>query len=183
MQTSQFWKKDNYLMRSVKASDAEAYYQAFHPLDSEIIRYTACKEIFSYEEVMTFFQKSLQDKDRYLFLIFSEKGEIVGETVINDIDFKLKSANFRIAISQVKNRDKGIGSWATTCTRDFAFEKLNLHRLSLEVFSFNPRAKKCYLKAGFKAEGCLREAILDGDSYADIIPMSILREEWLNIST
>ena len=59
-------------------------------------------------------------------------------------------------------------------TRDFAFEILKLHRLSLDVFSFNTRAEKCYLKAGFKREGVLRDAILNGNVYADDILMSIL---------
>lgn len=58
-------------------------------------------------------------------------------------------------------------------TRDFAFEELKLHRLELDVFSFNPRAEKTYLKAGFKREGVLRDAIIYDDKYADDILMSI----------
>ncbi|WP_081712208.1 GNAT family N-acetyltransferase [[Clostridium] dakarense] len=45
-------------------------------------------------------------------------------------------------------------------TRDFAFKKLNLHRLELDVFSFNHRAEKAYACAGFKREGILRDAIM-----------------------
>lgn len=60
----------------------------------------------------------------------------------------------------------------------FAFEQLYLHRLELDVFSFNPRAEKAYLKAGFKREGVLRDAVKDGDKYADDILMAILEEEW-----
>ena len=63
-------------------------------------------------------------------------------------------------------------------TRGFAFEKLHLHRLELDVFSFNPRAEKAYLKAGFKREGVLRDAVKDGDNYADDILMAILEDEW-----
>lgn len=63
-------------------------------------------------------------------------------------------------------------------TRDFAFEELKLHRLELDVFSFNPRAEKTYLKAGFKREGVLRDAIIYDDKYADDILMSILEDEW-----
>ena len=63
-------------------------------------------------------------------------------------------------------------------TRDFAFAELKLHRLELEVYSFNSRAEKTYLKAGFKREGVKRDAVIDGDKYADIILMSILENEW-----
>lgn len=90
----------------------------------------------------------------------------------------MRCANFRIALYQQTERGKGIGTWATEITRDFAFEKLKLHRLELDVYSFNPRAKRVYLKAGFKRDGVLRDAIMDGDSYADDIIMSILEDEW-----
>lgn len=46
---------------------------------------------------------------------------------------------------------------------------------------FNVRAEKCYLKAGFKREGVLRDAVLNGDEYADDILMSILEDEWREI--
>lgn len=73
---------------------------------------------------------------------------------------------------------KGIGSWVIRMTCGFAFEHLHLHRLELNVFSFNPRAEKAYLKAGFKREGVLRDAVKDGDFYADNILMAILEDEW-----
>ena len=63
-------------------------------------------------------------------------------------------------------------------TRDFAFEHLKLHRLELDVFSFNPRAERAYLRAGFRREGVLRDAIRDGDAYADDILMALLEDEW-----
>lgn len=54
-------------------------------------------------------------------------------------------------------------------------------RLSLEVYSFNPRAEKVYLKAGFKREGVLRDSIRNGEQYADCIFMAILEDEWKEI--
>jgi hypothetical protein len=47
-----------------------------------------------------------------------------------------------------------------------------------DVYSFNPRAEKTYLKAGFKREGVLKDAVKDGDQYADDILMAILEDEW-----
>ncbi|MCH1960117.1 GNAT family N-acetyltransferase [Romboutsia hominis] len=66
-------------------------------------------------------------------------------------------------------------------TRDFAFEKLNLHRLELDVYSFNSRAEKVYLAAGFKREGVLRDAVWNGKEYANDILMAILEDEWKQI--
>ena len=143
-----------------------------------MVRLTGCKEEFTREEVTSFFLKSLEEDDRYFFLIIAPDGKIIGETVINEIDRDLRCANFRIGLYHMAERGKGTGTWATEVTRDFAFEKLKLHRLELDVYSFNPGAEKVYLKAGFKREGVLRDAILDGGKYADDILMSILEDEW-----
>ena len=86
------------------------------------------------------------------------------------------------SVFKSKNCGKGIGSWAIQTTRDFAFCERKLHRLSLDVFSFNIRAKKAYEKAGFRVEGILRDAIWDNGVYADDILMSILEEEWKQIA-
>lgn len=177
-----YWTKNGFTLRLAEETDAENYYlQNFTPLNSQVARLTGCKEQFTKEEVVSFFLKSVRDTTRYLFLIISPKNRIIGETVINEINNKTKSANFRIAIFQPSEQDKGLGTWATEVTRDFAFEVLKLHRLSLDVFSFNSRAEKCYLKAGFKREGILRDAVLNGNEYADDVLMSILEKEWLEL--
>lgn len=111
-------------------------------------------------------------------MIIAPDGRIIGESVINEIDWDLRCANFRIGIFHSTERGKGIGTWTVETTRDFAFENLNLHRLELDVYSFNPKAESVYRKAGFKQEGVLRDAIMDGTNYADDILMSILEDEW-----
>ena len=172
-------EKEGFIIRTAKADDVDNYFnQNYCPLDKEVARLTGCKEEFTKEAVTSFFLKSLEEKDRYFFLIIAPDGRIIGESVINEIDWNLRCANFRIGLYHTTERGKGIGTWATEVTRDFAFEELKLHRLELDVYSFNPRAEKVYLKAGFKREGILRDAVMDGDKYADDILMSILEDEW-----
>lgn len=179
MQADRVWKRDGYVMRSARREDAEAYYeQNYVPLDKDVARFTGCKEVFPREEVISFFLKSVDDRDRYLFLLLAPDGRIIGESVINEIDRDRRCANFRICIFHGTERGKGIGTWMVETTRDFAFEELKLHRLELDVFSFNPRAREAYRKAGFRQEGVLRDAVLDGEEYGDDILMSILEDEW-----
>ncbi len=47
------------------------------------------------------------------------------------------------------------------------------------MYSFNQRAIYAYEKAGFKHEGVLRDAVKDGETYADVILMAILENEWI----
>lgn len=179
MEKTNCFEKNGYILRPARKEDAERYYKEnYNPLDKEVARFTGCKESFTEEEVVGFFLKSLEDGDRYTFLIISPDGRIIGESVINEIDRDLRSANFRIAIFHSKDCGRGIGLWATETTRDFAFREIGLHRLELDVFSFNPRAKRTYEKAGFKIEGVLKDAVSDGEGYADDILMAILEDEW-----
>ena len=176
------WKKNGYTIRMARKEEAEDYYvQNFCPLDKGVVRFTGCKDFFEREEVISSFLKWIDEKERYFFLIIAPDGQIVGESIINEIDWKLRRANFRIAIFRSTERGQGIGTWATRVTRDFAFEELKLHRLDLEVYSFNLRAERTYLKAGFKREGILRDTIMDGEKYADIILMAMLEEDWKKI--
>ncbi len=176
------WTKDGYVLRLAEAADAEEYYrQNFNPLDAEVARLTGCKTEFTHDEVVNFFLQCVEADDRYDFLIIAPDGRIIGESVINEIDWEARSANYRIGIFHSNERGRGIGSWTVKMTRDFAFEKLKLHRLELNVFSFNSNAEKTYLATGFKREGVLREAVWDGKEYADDILMAILEDEWREI--
>ncbi|WP_346887403.1 GNAT family protein [Clostridium sp. UBA1056] len=178
----QVWEKCGFILRLSRTEDAEEYFsQNFNPLDVEVARLTGCKEVFTHDEVVNFFKQCIESDDRYDFLIISPDGRIIGESVINEIDWDARSANFRIGIFNSNERGKGIGSWAIKKTRDFAFEKLKLHRLELDVFSFNLHAEKAYLAAGFKREGVLRDAIWNGKEFADDILMAILEDEWKQI--
>lgn len=177
-------KKNGFLLRAAQKEDAQKYFrQNYDPLDGQVARLTGCNPHFSEDEVIRFFYNALADPDRYDFLIVTEEGNIIGESVINEIDWELRKANFRIAIFHSNICSKGIGSWAIEKTVDFAFENLHLHRLELDVFSFNKRAQKAYLKAGFKIEGVLKDAVKDGDQYADDILMAILEEDWKALKT
>ncbi|WP_347879593.1 GNAT family N-acetyltransferase [Streptococcus suis] len=118
------------------------------------------------------------DPDRFDFMLIVPDGTFIGESVINELDRENNSANFRIVIFDESYLGQGLGSWAVEKTRDFAFEQVSLHRLELEVFSFNPHAKRAYEKAGFRLEGIKRDSLKTADGYADTLIMSILEDEW-----
>ncbi|MGQ0603381.1 MAG: GNAT family N-acetyltransferase, partial [Anaerolineales bacterium] len=54
---------------------------------------------------------------------------------------------------------KGYGTDALRVALRYGFTELNLHRVSLGVFSYNGRAVRSYEKAGFRIEGRSRQAV------------------------
>ncbi|MFF7387190.1 GNAT family N-acetyltransferase [Streptomyces scabiei] len=57
-------------------------------------------------------------------------------------------------------------------------ESFGLHRVSLSVFTHNPRARRTYEKVGFVAEGIERQTLWQGGEWIDALRMSILAPEW-----
>jgi RimJ/RimL family protein N-acetyltransferase len=131
------------------------------------------------EEMLRDWYLSRNDQADRLDLAVTDKatGGCVGEAVLNQWDPGNESCNFRILIGP-RGRDRGLGSEATRLIVGYGFEQLRLHRISLEVYAFNPRARRAYEKAGFRAEGVLRESLRYNGARIDATVMSILAPEW-----
>ena len=96
-----------------------------------------------------------------------------------DIDFESRICGFRIALFNKEYFGMGIGYRAVYETIKYAFEELKLHRIELEVFDYNKRAKRTYEKVGFKEEGRQRDGLFFKKEYHDVILMSILEGEFI----
>lgn len=77
-----------------------------------------------------------------------------------------------------RGRGRGLGSEATRLIVGHAFEQVGPHRVQLEVYADNPRARRVYEKAGFVVEGIRREAALRGGAWVDDVLMAVLDHEW-----
>lgn len=100
-------------------------------------------------------------------------GRCVGEVVLNDLDASNHSCNFRILIGE-QGRGRGLGTEATRLVVGYAFAETGLHRIELEVYAFNPRARRAYAKAGFVHEGTKRGALRFDDAWVDADLMAML---------
>lgn len=116
----------------------------------------------------------------YLFGVCDPRdGSIIGHGEIGQVDRRNRSAHLmRILIGPPELRGRGLGGELVRELARFAFEKLDVHRLSLAVFERNTAAIRCYEKNGFRLEGTLRDARRHGSEYWDLCLMAILRPEW-----
>lgn len=159
--------------------DFEAYYAAgFQVEDPEVMRLTGTKQKVTQEELKRYVERIVDAEDRVDLLLWNAEGRLVGEAVLNEIDEEVRRANFRIALFCQEDFGKGYGSEATALTVDYGFSQLHLHRIELEVFSLNPRAKRTYEKAGFQLEGWLRDAEIIEGTYCDVLLMAMLEEDY-----
>jgi RimJ/RimL family protein N-acetyltransferase len=73
---------------------------------------------------------------------------------------------------------KGYGAEAISWALDWAFRFGNLHRVGLDVFSFNHRAIRLYERLGFVKEGVTREVIWFDRKWHDLVCYAMLESEW-----
>lgn len=114
--------------------------------------------------------------DRIVWVIIENStGNIVGESVLNDLDEGNLSCGFRLWITGA--RDRGLGTEAVRLSVGHAFAS-GLNRVELEVYAFNPRARRVYEKVGFQLEGTKRQALRFDDEWVDCHIMGLLAQDW-----
>ncbi|MFF4960298.1 GNAT family N-acetyltransferase [Streptomyces sp. NPDC001222] len=165
-------------LRPVTVNDTNALMPMFQ--DAETMRLTGYHAEGEPDEArLRTWYGTRADHDDRLDLAVMEKptGDVVGEAVLNDWDAGNESCNFRIAFVPGAH-GRGLGTEATRLIVGYGFERLGLHRISLEVYAFNPRARRVYEKVGFVPEGVLRDALLWEGERVDAVVMSILAPDW-----
>jgi len=122
-------------------------------------------------------------RDDFLFMIRTlESEEAVGFIELDGVHWSQGDAYVGIGIGERENWSKGYGTDAMKVVLRFAFDELNLHRVSLNVFEYNQRAIRSYEKVGFVVEGREREFLRRAGQCWDMIFMGILRSEWEEIN-
>ncbi|MFZ5969856.1 MAG: GNAT family N-acetyltransferase [Bacillota bacterium] len=114
-------------------------------------------------------------------IIDLEREELIGNIGFPRIDHVNKVAELGIFIGNKDYWGKGYGVEAIQLLLDFGFSILNLHNIHLRVYSYNKPALKCYVKAGFKEVGRLRETKQIAGVRYDEIYMDILAKEFNSI--
>lgn len=100
--------------------------------------------------------------------------QVLGEVVLNELDEHNESVSFRISLVGPAVFGQGYGTEATRLALDYAFDVAGLHRVHLEVYDINPRARRVYEKCGFVLEGRQRDALRWDGRWHDAITMAIL---------
>lgn len=72
----------------------------------------------------------------------------------------------------------GYGTEAIRWAVDWAFERANIHSVSLGCVEYNERARRLYERLGFVFEGRMRKCHFHERKWWDLLLFSMLEEEW-----
>lgn len=161
--------------------------QLINWINSEELLMNWSGRMFSFpltQESMEWYVKDtnvIGSSDAFIFKAV-DNGEMVGHISLGGISPTNKSARIsRVFVSET-GRNKGVCTFMVQELLQFGFEKLNLHRIALGVYTTNQSALNCYLKAGLKIEGIHRDVLLYNDDFWSMTEMAILAHEWAELS-
>lgn len=135
--------------------------------------------LYSAADMRSFLEKGIGEKQIMLSIRLLAEDRAIGFVNLAGLNWQARSAWVGIGIGEPEYRGKGYGSDAMNVLARYAFKELNLNRINLNVFEFNPRAMRAYEKCGFVHEGRLRQWLNRGGRRWDMIYMGLLREDWL----
>jgi RimJ/RimL family protein N-acetyltransferase len=121
-----------------------------------------------------------ESKNLFHFMIRAKNNSrLLGFVRIEGIEWSHGTGSLMLLIGDPGRRGKGFGSEALQLISRFAFQELNLYRLSAMVGEDNPLALNFFKQYGFVEEVRRRKALMrDGNTW-DLIHLGLLRSEWL----
>ena len=155
------WTHDP-LLRSVLAGVAR-------PLSPEAVRKLLERVEKQMEETKNLFHFTLR---------LRSDNRLVGLARIFWIDFHNGTGVLNLGIGDASDRRHGYGSDALDLLLRFAFDELNLHRLSVWPGADNLPFIQMVGKAGFEEEARRREASFHDGRYWDVLHLGLLRLKW-----
>jgi RimJ/RimL family protein N-acetyltransferase len=133
------------------------------------------------KKIQGWFEKDLEKEkpEQFFFQIRTLDGDIlIGFVGLFGEFMNHGDAWVGIGLGEREYWGRGYGTDTMRVILRYAFTELNLWRVTLGTFEYNPRAIHSYEKAGFTLEGRARKNLLRDGRRWDTLFMGILREEW-----
>lgn len=168
-------KGEKVILRPTKVSDAPRFVKWFN--DPEVNKFMYIRRLTLKKEIR-YLKNAIKDKNKHNMQIeFS--GKHIGLVGL-EVDKNNNRGGFGLMIGEKQFWSQGIGEESSRLMIDYAFKKLKVHRLDLDVYDYNLRAVNLYKKLGFKKEGVKRQHNRYNGKYTNVIYMGMLASEWKN---
>ena len=106
-------------------------------------------------------------------IVALDSGEPIGWCGLHRTSPEHRHAALAVMVGEAAYRGRGYGLDATRTLCRFAFDTMNLARLTLEVFPENAAARRLYEGLGFVEEGVQRQAMWQDGRWHDLVHMAL----------
>lgn len=164
------------ILRALEPSDLERCYRWMN--DPVIVRTLKSRYPIPFQQEQAWLEEAVEHSatSRHFAIERREDRHHIGNTSLHDIDWVSRAAWFGLFIGEPTAWNKGFGRDAVTTLVKFAFEEMNLHKLRINVFDYNEKAKHLLGSLGFVQEGRLERDFYKEGAWQDIVILSIFRD-------
>jgi RimJ/RimL family protein N-acetyltransferase len=149
--------------------------------DRELTRFLAARYPFSRvqeEDWIDRVSKQPPSEGMSLAIELLADSRHIGSIGLHGVRWEDRHASLGIMIGEKDCWNQGYGTDAIATLLRFAFDEMNLNRVTLDVLTDNERAIASYRKCGFVPEGTLRQAYYQEGRYRDLLAMGVLADEF-----
>ena len=167
---------ENIILRPVEKEDLESFNTWRNSLD---IKNQALLHPFPVTKELDedWFNNIANDKSNktVFFTIIDKSNNVLGYTFLNAINWINRNCYFGIIIGDKNQQGKGIGKETLSLVTKYAFNNLNLNKITLEVVANNKVAIKFYKSFGFIKEGELKKHTFIDGKYENVKILSFFK--------
>jgi diamine N-acetyltransferase len=120
--------------------------------------------------------RMLADPGAAYIVAEDQPGQVAGFAILQGILSEHRAVELKRIVIGAPNL--GTGKRLLTEVAERAFGQYGAHRLYLDVFVNNDRARHVYETFGFQKEGIMRDAIYRDGAYYSLVLMSLLESEY-----
>lgn len=172
------YKNNDVIIKLIEKEDLEMRVKWIN--DPEIRSFLMFDWPTSKAKTEKWFNNQLLDDTKKNFTIFTEpNNKPIGMTGLIDINIKNRRAQFYLTIGEKEYWGKKIPDITIPMVLRYGFLELDLNKIYLYTLNNNERARRVYLRNGFKPEGVLKQHYYCVGNYQDLHMYGILREEYL----
>lgn len=160
------------LLRKLGVPDVtDAYEQWMN--DSEVTRYLESRFARHSKESIEEYVRRLDDDPENLLLaiVVTETGQHIGNLKLGPVNQHHNHADLGILIGEKSSWGNGYATEAISLVTEYAFEKLQLHKVTAGCYDVNDGSRRAFAKAGFSEEGLRKEQYLSDGRYVDGVLM------------
>ena len=167
---------EHVILRAFEREDAERCYRWMN--DPNIVRTLKSRYPIAFSNEIEWLDRAMHGDptERHFAVERKDDRTHIGNASIHDIDWVSRTAWFGLFIGEPTAWNRGFGGDAIGTLVRFAFDEMNLHKLRINVFDYNERAKHVLNGHGFKEEGKLLRDFYREGAWHDIVIFSIFRE-------
>jgi len=111
----------------------------------------------------------------------TDSGEIEAYAILRGLSEDSRSVELKRVVVAIPER--GLGRRILRELQRITFHEFGAHRLFLDVFEDNSRARHIYESLGFRYEGIMRDAACRNGAWCNLHLMSILETEYHSLSS